>query len=75
MPINRNSNYITMSVKHLKDKNLSLQAKGLLSIMFSFSDGDEVTCEELADLCIESAEEIDFIVDELEELGYLERID
>ena len=35
----RNRNYTTMSNYHLRDKNLSLKAKGLLSQMLSLPDG------------------------------------
>ena len=35
--INKNDNYTTMSNYHFRDKNLSLKAKGLLSLMLSLS--------------------------------------
>ena len=34
----KNDNYTTMSNYHLKDKELSLKAKGLLSMMLSLPD-------------------------------------
>ena len=36
--INKNRNYTVMSNYHLRDKNLSLKAKGLLSFMLSLPD-------------------------------------
>ena len=37
--VNKTKDYTVMSNTHLKDKNLSLKAKGLLSIMLSLPDG------------------------------------
>ena len=36
--INKNDNYTVMSNYHLKDKNLTYKAKGLLSFMLSLPD-------------------------------------
>ena len=36
--VEKNSNYTTMSNKHLRDKRISLKAKGLLSQMLSLPD-------------------------------------
>lgn len=36
--VNTNKNYTVMSNIHLRDKNLSLKAKGLLSVMLSLPD-------------------------------------
>lgn len=36
--VEKNTNYSTMCNEHLKDMNLSLKAKGLLSIMLSLPD-------------------------------------
>ena len=37
--VNKSRNYTVMSNFHLRDKNLSLKAVGLLSKMLSFNDG------------------------------------
>ena len=37
--VERNQNYTVMSNYHLRDKSLSLKAKGLLSQMLSLPDG------------------------------------
>lgn len=36
--VHKTKNYTMMSNHHLRDKNLSLKAKGLLSVMFSLPD-------------------------------------
>ena len=37
--VERTQNYTVMSNYHLRDKGLSLKAKGLLSLMLSLPDG------------------------------------
>ena len=37
--IEKNKNYTTMSNYHLRDRRLSLKAKGLLSLILSLPDG------------------------------------
>ena len=40
--VERNKNFTVMSNHHFKNKNLSLKAKGLLSLMLSLSEGLEL---------------------------------
>jgi len=44
-------NYTVMSNRHLRDKRLSLKAKGLLSLMLSLPESRSCTCI----LCISAA--------------------
>ena len=44
--VNKTKDYTVMSNTHLKDKNLSLKAKGLLSIMLSLPNGWKIIKKE-----------------------------
>lgn len=69
----RNSHYTTMADYHLKDKELSLKAKGLLSLMLSLPDDWHYSVNGLSAICKENKNTINNILKELEETGYLER--
>jgi hypothetical protein len=69
----KNDNYTTMSNYHLKDKELSLKAKGLLSMMLSFPDEWHYSVKGLKGICKESVNTINGILNELEEKNYLVR--
>ena len=56
--IEKNKNYTIMSNYHLRDKNLSYKAKGLLSFMLSLPDNWDYS---LAGLCSISKESRDGI--------------
>lgn len=71
--VEKNSNYTTMCNEHLKDTNLSLKAKGLLSMMLSLPNEWHYSVKGLKALCIESINTINGILQELEENGYLLR--
>lgn len=62
-----------MGNTHLRDKNLSLKAVGLLSKMLSFNDGWQFSTRGLAALCKEGPDAILSALKELEENGYLVR--
>ena len=47
--VEKNKNYTVMSNYHLRDKSLSLKAKGLLSFMLSLPDDWDYTLKELKD--------------------------
>ncbi len=66
-------NYMPVKVDHLRDKNISLEAKGLLTqIIFMLDDGKELTVEELLNSShLEDEQAIRKILKELEEAGYL----
>lgn len=69
----KNDNYTTMSNYHLKDKKLSLKAKGLLSMMLSLPDEWHYSVKGLKGICKESINTINGILNELEENNYLVR--
>ena len=51
--VNKSRNYTVMSNFHLRDKNLSLKAVGLLSKMLSFNDGWKFSTRGLSAICKE----------------------
>ena len=71
--VERNTGYTVMSNHHLRNKELSLKAKGLLSQMLSLPEDWDYT---LAGLSYINREKIDAIreaVRELERTGYIQR--
>ena len=71
--IEKNTNYTVMSNCHLKDKRLSLKAKGLFSVILSLPDEWDYTLGGLAAISKESLDAIRTAVNELENIGYLHR--
>lgn len=71
MRINKNKNYTVMSNYHLQDKNLSLKAKGLLSIMLSLPEGWDYSVKGLVAICKEGETAVESALDELKKYGYL----
>lgn len=69
--INKNKNFTSMSNYHLQDKNLSLKAKGLLSVMLSLPEKWNYSIEGLASINKESSKQIKLILDELKKCQYL----
>lgn len=71
--IERTKDYTVMSNHHLKDPNLSLKSKGLLSMMFSFPDERDYSTRGLAAICKEGVDAIGSALKELEKAGYITR--
>ena len=71
--VNKTKDYTIMSNDHLRNKEMSLKAKGLLSIMLSLPDDWDYSVEGLAAICSESSTTLRGVLKELEELGYLVR--
>ena len=69
----KNENYTTMCNTHLRDKNLSLKAKGLLSTMLSLPDKWHYSVKGLEGICKESKNTINSVLNELEDNNYLVR--
>lgn len=69
----KNENYTTMCNTHLRDKNLSLKAKGLLSMMLSLPDKWHYSVKGLEGICKESKNTINGVLNELEDNNYLVR--
>ena len=63
--------YTVMSNYHLRDKNLSLKAKGLLSQMLSLPEDWDYTLKGLALINREKIDAIREAVRELEQAGYV----
>ena len=72
---NRVEGYIVMGNHHLKDRRLSLKAKGLISLMLSLPDNWEYSILGLSSICVESRDTIRKILNELKENKYLKVID
>lgn len=71
--VERTDNYTVMSNHHLRNKNLSLKAKGLLSQMLSLPEEWDYSLKGLAFINKESVDAIRTAVLELEEAGYVVR--
>lgn len=69
----KNENYTIMCNTHLRDKNLSLKAKGLLSMMLSLPDKWHYSVKGLEGICKESKNTINSVLNELEDNNYLVR--
>lgn len=69
--VEKTKNYTVMSNYHLKEKNMSLKAKGLLSIMLSLPDNWDYTISGLVSICKESESAVKNALDELKKFGYL----
>lgn len=70
--VKKNRNYTVMSNYHLRDKNLSLKAKGLLSIMLSLPEDWNYTLGGLVAISKEGLTSIRSALDELKKNRYLE---
>lgn len=71
--VEKNKNYTVMSNYHLKDKNLTLKGKGLLSVILSLPEEWNYTTRGLAAICKEGVDCIGATLRELESAGYIER--
>lgn len=68
----KNKNYTVMSNNHLKNKKMSLKAKGLLSMMLSLPDTWSYNFKGIVNMCKESERSVKTALNELKELKYLE---
>lgn len=71
--VNKTKDYTVMANYHFRDKNLSLKAKGLLSMMLSLPDGWGYSVEGLVKLSADGRESIMATLKELEKFKYLKR--
>lgn len=69
--VNKNANYTVMSNYHLKEKEMSLRAKGLMSIMLSLPKDWDYSVSGLCSICAEKETAINSILKELKKFGYL----
>ena len=69
----KDQNYTVMSNYHLRDKNLSLKAKGLLSQLLSYSSDWNLTINGLCSVLKEQEKAVKSTIKELETHNYLTR--
>lgn len=72
--VKKDKNYTVMSNCHLKEKEMSLKAIGLLSKMLSLPDDWDYSLAGLVAICKENETAIKSALDELKTFGYLEMI-
>ena len=71
--VEKTSSYIVMSNHHLRNPDLTLKAKGLLSLMLSLPENWDYTLKGLSCICRENVDAIRTAVWELEKAGYITR--
>ena len=71
--IEKTRDYTVMSNYHLRDRSLSLKAKGLLSLMLSLPEDWDYTMKGLARICKDGIDSISGGIRELETHGYPQR--
>ncbi len=71
--IEKTKDYTVMANHHLKNRSLSLKAKGLLSMMLSLPDEWNYTTRGLAAISMEGVDSIGNALKELESAGYIVR--
>lgn len=71
--VDKTRDYVVMSNYHLRDKNLTLKAKGLLSWMLSNTDGWDYSVSGIVGIMKENRDAINSALTELEDYGYLTR--
>ena len=71
--IDKTRDYTVMSNHHLRNRSLSLKAKGLLSLMLSLPEDWDYTMKGLAHICKDGIDSISGGIRELEAHGYLIR--
>ena len=69
--VNKTSDYVVMSNRHFREKQMSLKAKGLLSEMLSLPDDWDYSISGLAAINKESVASIKSALAELQDFGYL----
>lgn len=71
--VERNKNFTVMSNRHFKNKDLSLKANGLLSLMLSLPEDWNYNMQGRASLSRDGIDSVWSAIKELEYYGYLER--
>lgn len=71
--VKKTRDFTIMSNHHLRDKKLSLKAKGLLSLILSLPEDWDYTLKGLSYICKEGVDAVRMAVKELEDAGYIER--
>lgn len=71
--VHKNDNYTVLSNYHFKEKEMSLKAKGLLSLMLSLPDSWDYSAAGLVKLSKDGKDSVNGALKELEAFGYLQR--
>lgn len=71
--VNKTSDYTVISNRHFREKEMSLRAKGLLSLMLSLPDDWDYSIIGLVSLSKDGKASVMNALNELEKLGYLKR--
>ncbi len=71
--VEKTRDFTVMSNHHLKNNNLTLKSKGLLSLILSLPEDWDYTLKGLAHICREGVDAIRAAIKELEAEGYIER--
>ena len=69
--VNKNNNYTVISNTHLKERKMTLKAKGLLTLMLSLPEDWDYSIKGLISICVEGERAINSTLNELKEFGYL----
>lgn len=69
--VNKTKNYTVMSNRHLQDRELSLKAKGLLSVVLSLPEDWDYSIPGLTAICKENETAVKSTLTELKDHGYL----
>lgn len=69
--VNKTSDYTIISNRHLKEKEMSLKAKGLLTLMLSLPDDWDYSINGLVAICKENKTAVKNTLNELKKFGYL----
>ena len=69
--VNKTSDYTVISNHHLREKGMSLKAKGLLTLMLSLPENWDYSISGLASICAENETAIKTGLNELKKFGYL----
>ena len=70
--VEKTKDYTTMSNYHFKEKDMSLKAKGLLSLILSLPEEWDYTLAGLSMLCKDGKDSVRTALSELEDFGYVE---
>lgn len=69
--VNKTADYTVISNTHFREKEMSLKAKGLLSLMLSLPDNWDYSIAGLVAICKENESAVKTTLSELKSLGYL----
>lgn len=70
--VEKTDNYTVMSNFHFRNKDMTLKAKGLLSLILSLPDGWDYSIKGLVAICKENETAVKSALKELKQFGYLE---